>query len=292
MFFRKDILVFAFLIFIKIFIYSESYHELAVCAIFQNEAPYLKEWIEFHKLVGVSKFYLYNNLSQDNYQTVLQPYIETEEVTLTEWNFNTNYDGSNWPTIQTMAYNHAINNSKGKVKWLAIIDTDEFLFPVEKYSLIEFLQDFEDFASIAVNWQLFGTSFVKKINENELMIEKLIYKANTNYLENTHIKSIVRPEFVEYCLNPHFCILKKGYCQVDTNKQPCYGPFNNILIDKLRINHYWTRDEYFFYHVKFQRRALWQDQYIFEKARVLNKEGDLSIYKYLPELKKRIIAVN
>lgn len=30
---------------------------LAVCAIFRDEAPYLAEWIEFHRLVGVEHFY-------------------------------------------------------------------------------------------------------------------------------------------------------------------------------------------------------------------------------------------
>ena len=28
-------------------------HYLAVCAIYRNEGPYLREWIEFHRLVGV-----------------------------------------------------------------------------------------------------------------------------------------------------------------------------------------------------------------------------------------------
>jgi hypothetical protein len=31
---------------------------LAITAIFQNEAPYLKEWIEFHLLMGAEHFYL------------------------------------------------------------------------------------------------------------------------------------------------------------------------------------------------------------------------------------------
>lgn len=29
---------------------------LAAAAIFQDEAPYLKEWIEYHKLIGVEHF--------------------------------------------------------------------------------------------------------------------------------------------------------------------------------------------------------------------------------------------
>lgn len=30
--------------------------ELAICAIFKNEAPYLKEWIEFHRILGWNVF--------------------------------------------------------------------------------------------------------------------------------------------------------------------------------------------------------------------------------------------
>ena len=34
---------------------------LSVCAIYRDEAHYLAEWIEFHRLVGVERFFLYNN---------------------------------------------------------------------------------------------------------------------------------------------------------------------------------------------------------------------------------------
>jgi hypothetical protein len=54
---------------------KEYKYDLAICAIFQDEAPYLKEWIEFHRLVGVEHFYLYNHRSRDHYQEVLKPYI-------------------------------------------------------------------------------------------------------------------------------------------------------------------------------------------------------------------------
>ena len=50
--------------------------DLAIATMFQDEARWLKEWLEYHLLVGVQHFYLYNNLSSDNYQDVLQPYID------------------------------------------------------------------------------------------------------------------------------------------------------------------------------------------------------------------------
>ena len=41
-------------------------YDLTIAAVFQNEAPYLKEWIEFHKLVGVEHFLLVDNESTDH----------------------------------------------------------------------------------------------------------------------------------------------------------------------------------------------------------------------------------
>ena len=63
----------------------EPKYQLAICSIFQNEAGYLKEWIEFHRLLGVEHFYLFNNLSTDNFHSVLAPYVKNKVITLIEW---------------------------------------------------------------------------------------------------------------------------------------------------------------------------------------------------------------
>src|SRR5947209_4668609 len=41
---------------------------LAICAIFKDEAPYLAEWVTFHRLMGVDRFYLYDNRSTDSWR--------------------------------------------------------------------------------------------------------------------------------------------------------------------------------------------------------------------------------
>lgn len=46
---------------------------------------YLNEWILFHLLQGVERFYLYNNLSEDGYMMVLKKYIEEGVVILIDW---------------------------------------------------------------------------------------------------------------------------------------------------------------------------------------------------------------
>ncbi len=89
---KKKIILFLCILSIFAFIFSfrsTHKHEFAVCAMFQNEAPYLKEWIDYHhNVLGATYFYLYNNESQDNYEEVLAPYIEKGLVELIEWEYS------------------------------------------------------------------------------------------------------------------------------------------------------------------------------------------------------------
>lgn len=48
----------------------------SICAIFKDESLSIKEWIEYHKLIGVEHFYLYNNNSTDSSVSILQEYVE------------------------------------------------------------------------------------------------------------------------------------------------------------------------------------------------------------------------
>ena len=50
--------------------------KINVCSIIKNEAPYLLEWVLFHKLIGVDKFVLYDDYSTDNTKEVLKPLID------------------------------------------------------------------------------------------------------------------------------------------------------------------------------------------------------------------------
>ncbi len=60
-------------------------HYVSICAIFRDEAPFLEEWIEYHRMIGVEHFYLYNHLSADHYYEVLRPYIQEGIVELKDW---------------------------------------------------------------------------------------------------------------------------------------------------------------------------------------------------------------
>jgi hypothetical protein len=264
-------------------------YTLAMTAIFRDDAPYLKEWIEFHRLVGVQHFYMINNLSVDHYLEILQPYIDAGIVELINWPYE-HVVCADWNRIQCAAYEHVVKMVKGKVKWLAILDTDEFIFPVKSDNLADFLSRYEKYGGLAVNWQMFGTSFVSKIPDDKLLIEMLVLGLPEMEEVHKHVKSIVRPEFVAACENPHYMNYKKGYYQVNSDGVKFSGPFSPyIQVDSIRINHYTLRDEYYLHTVKLPRITKWGydvKSYI-ESYNTFNQVYDDSILRFVPLLKKQ-----
>lgn len=281
----KKILV-VFLIFCSFQLQAKKY-DLSICSMFQNEAPYMKEWIEFHRLVGVQHFWLYNNNSSDNYKEVLLPYIKAGIVDLIEWPSTEGKDEWRHHTyqVQVGAFNDAIKLAKKNTTWLAIIDLDEFLFSPIEDNLVKVLKKhFNDASGVCVNWQLFGTSHVEKIHPDELMIEKLVLKADPHFQRNLEFKSIVRPDRVEKCKNPHYCVYKEGY-DINGNGKKREGK-TGVYIDIIRINHYWTRDEYFLNHVKLPRYQKWNAaEAISNEANLLNEVYDDAILRFAEPLR-------
>ncbi|MGK5593810.1 MAG: glycosyltransferase family 92 protein [Parachlamydiaceae bacterium] len=279
-------------------------YELSVCAIFKDEAAYLKEWIEFHKLIGVEHFYLVNHCSCDDYLAVLQPYIDKGEVELFHC-FDARFDAYGFMhCVQPQEYAKIIQYCKHETKWLAVIDADEFLFPTCCDRLTDFLKDYEAFGGVYVFWQMFGTSFVPKIMNHRLLIETFVFQSDKNYYYNKWGKSIVRPDRVEK-VHLHFCKYISPYVHVFPNKEEI-PEFELIMkldhelistfdvdVSKIRINHYWTRDEFYSQSTKRSRYRDWglEAEY-FSRVNQLNKKPNYDIFKYVDQLKEKMFGVD
>lgn len=128
---------------------AEKKYKTAICAIFKNEGPYLREWIEYHLIVGVDHFYMYNNNSTDGYLEILQPYIDSGKVTLIDWPYQQG---------QMIAYRDCIEKRRSDVNWIGFIDLDEFIVPNRDNTVYDFLKRFNNRPAVKLYWQLFGTS--------------------------------------------------------------------------------------------------------------------------------------
>lgn len=277
---------------------EEKKYNLVVCAVFQNEDFYLKEWLEFHKIIGVQHFYLYNNLSTDSYREILRPYIESGEVDLFDWPVETKSEKEYLNNLQLPVYNHALSIAKQTTDWIAFIDLDEFLFPVENQNLNELLKEYEAYGGLAVNWQMYGTSWLDVLPENGLIIENLIYRAVDEYEKNKIIKMIVQPQFVQSINNPHFFNYIDGYFAVNSSKQPLPGGIGSqsLTVDRVRINHYWSGTYHWLVTQKLPRREKWglifRQDFLEFLIMTLNQVKDESLIKFVPQLKKNIFDLD
>ena len=139
-------------------------YKFSICAIFKNETLSLKEWIEYHLLIGVDHFYLYNNNSDDDYITILKPYIERGIVTLIEWPIA--------PPSQVPAYKHFYENFKKDNQWIAFIDLDEYICPRRCDDIKEWITKYDNYPSVVAYWKMFGASGLFKHDRNKLITEQ------------------------------------------------------------------------------------------------------------------------
>lgn len=205
---------------------------LSIGAIYRNEAHYLREWLEFHRLVGVERFFLYDNASTDDHLDVVGPYIEDGTVVLKGW---PQYPG------QVEAYNDCLREYGGDSRWIALLDLDEFLFSPSGVPVSELLVDYEAYPGVAVNWVMFGTSG-HRTRPQGLVTETHLQRGAEPW---TYIKNIVDPVHVVGCGNVHSCSYDFRTA-VDENKIPLgphRGRTKQTSVSKLRINHYYLKSE-------------------------------------------------
>jgi hypothetical protein len=258
---------------------------LAVCAIYRDEGPYLREWVEFHRLVGVERFYLYDNSSTDDHAEILRPYVEEGLVELTPWPIH---------PAQIQAYEHCLLRHRSEARWIAFIDLDEFLFSPLGRSLPDVLREYEQWPGVGVNWAVFGTSG-HLTKPQGLVIES--YTRRTDRNVNKAIKSIVDPSEVRAFCQPHFFMLRSGPT-VDENGRPITGPpysgTSEVSFERLRVNHYATKSEEEFRGKLARGHAdatppkseLMDDEDVLKRFDLLDKVTDTTIQMYLPDLKQ------
>jgi len=131
---------------------------LAIVFLVKNEAVNLPEWVGFHKLVGARHFFAYHDHSTDNTEEVLRETLDVSELTITPWRNTNSYDvrRKRFISNQVTAYVHAIMNHGENFRWMAFIDVDEFILPMQKDTIEEALAHLEGFPNVSLPWHMFG----------------------------------------------------------------------------------------------------------------------------------------
>lgn len=220
---------------------------LGLTTIQKNRAPWLREWIAFHYLVGFRKFYFYADDADDQTIEVLSHLKKTFDIEVFE-------QIPDKPSKQLGAYNDAYTNYGGEVEWMAFLDGDEFLFPTKTGTLSQTLQEFsdKDISALGVYWACYGSSGHIKEPEG-LIIENYKYRAKDSYENNRHIKSLVRGGLGDtvQAADPHIFHTPNGTFDENLRRIDRGWTEYNATYDKLRINHYVTQSRTYFLDNKF-----------------------------------------
>ena len=245
---------------------------LSVVALIRNEAPDIAEWVEFQRVVGFEHVYIYDDGSTDGTVAILEPFIAQGFVTVVPWSRFLTSTGH-----QFLAYAHALTTFGSAWRWMAFLDRDEYLFPVEDDSLAHVLAQYEDLPAIVVPWHVFG------FNGHDERPSGLIVDNYTRRLpfppppEPSALfkwKSIVHPPAIGGLATAHFFRLTDGriggYTEDRHWIESIPGGWPSTSTRVFRLNHYFTqsRDDFR------RRRSIALDpaaafgQYEFNQSRV------------------------
>ncbi len=258
---------------------------LSICALFKNEAKYLKEWIEYHRLVGVDHFYLYNVGSGDHFHTILQPYLEKKIVTLVQWpeaiNLQNEDNAGKWAlSTQIPAYENAVNFlAKGETEWLILLDISEYLVcPIG--NIIGLLNEYTNYSAVTFPCDFFDAS---DFSSKKLLIQSVnLSGPPKKIIEKSVSKMIFKPDHCAgFIWPPYKCRFKTPNSTLAVNRQ------------LLRLNHYINRNALISSRIK---PKLEIDNRAMSEAMISNvlsdgnliEDQDRPIYLYIPELLKRM----
>jgi hypothetical protein len=205
---------------------------LSILSVLKNEAEYLAEWIEYHLLVGVDKFWLIDNDSNDHPESVLRPYVALGVVNLSIWH---------GLKQQVLVYNYYLRILRNESFWVAVIDIDEFLVPVSTRSIPVILRRFEQFPGVTVHWLVFGTNG-KTHKETGLVIERFKNHSSWNISQNRRVKGIVNPRRTKSLhIHRHQYVNNEASVNVRGERHRQERQRNRPIHSILRVHHYWTK---------------------------------------------------
>lgn len=99
---------------------SEGKYELCVCTMVWNQGSAMREWIVYHAWLGVERWFIYDNNSDDGIDEVIQ------QLDLERYNVSRHV----WPWIKTQeaGFSHCALRAKDECNWISFMDVDEYFY--------------------------------------------------------------------------------------------------------------------------------------------------------------------
>lgn len=209
----------------------------------KNESKYLKEWVLYHKLIGVENFSIYlHNCTDNSVEIAKSLNIPFKEISTSKIDWS----------IKSEVCMDVIKNSI--TEFVFLLDIDEFIVLPNNENINDFLSlsQFDGFGGIALYQNIFGSNNHQK-SPFGLVIENYMKR----HPDNLHIPKNY-PNFQQPfdLLKTIKTIIRKKYFRKELNNSHEYGvdapvvdengkmynKYNfNRSTNKIRLNHYFTK---------------------------------------------------
>lgn len=172
---------------------QKSEMKTLLCCIGRQENAYIREYVEYNKVLGFTNICLFDNNydGEDDFNDVIGDYIKDGFVILKDYR--------NRKVCQLDAYNECYKTYGEEYDWIAFFDIDEFMFINCNKTIGEYLArpEFNDYDMLHINWLMFGDGGQTKNNGRGLLERipqalEINHKGIYDFPDNFHCKSIIR----------------------------------------------------------------------------------------------------
>lgn len=128
----------------------------------KNEAPYIVEWVAYHRAIGVDNFLIYTNGCEDGTDEILD---RLQQMGLLQHRLNDDWKGN---SPQQFALNRSLKEPViQNADWIIHIDVDEFMnVRCGNGTLDDFLARAPEATNVAMTWRLFGHNGVRELSDD------------------------------------------------------------------------------------------------------------------------------
>ncbi|XP_043808253.1 glycosyltransferase family 92 protein RCOM_0530710 isoform X2 [Manihot esculenta] len=195
-------------------------YEMCICTMLRNQVKFLKEWVMYHAQIGVQRWFIYDNNSEDNIDSVIESLVDS--------NFNISKHVWPWIKTQEAGFAHCALRARTSCKWVGFIDVDEFFHLPTGLNLLDVLRNQSEsndsnIAELRISCHCFGPSGLE-----HMPVEGVIVGYTCRIMAPERHKSIVKPDALNSTLINvvHHFHLRDEFGYVNTDRA--------ILV----INHY------------------------------------------------------
>jgi hypothetical protein len=158
--------------------YYQSNTTILIVGIGKFENNYIREWVEYHKGIGINKIILCDNnpINGENLSEPIKDYVDSNFVEIDE-----SFRGKS--CLQLLCYEKHFKDNHMKYDWITFNDIDEFIF-LEKGSgytnIQQFLDEpiFNDTDNIILTWKYYDDNdILDVVNGNYSVLKRFTHYA-------------------------------------------------------------------------------------------------------------------